>query len=305
MITPEKVKKYRDASVLVTPKDNDFSHFDLGPKKRRMSAPNIHDFSTPLKYQTNKSFLSNSARPEIKHRNFEIQNENISSSILRNINTNIEFHRTQESPRSQIEPKQRNDFDKTFNEDQNVREYDNSLLEVTQNPVNIASILSESKKEVSTQNDFIEVQDSIIQTDIKNPMQDVEVSADLPLEKPQGINQSTQIEEEEEETKTTEESIKQRIEAVYLEQLESQRKQILELQELLCLKEDELSQVRNQIKTLKMSFLGQLSNLRDQLAQVKSEQYNNKQNIDWSLKKTIKFLIELISSNLSSYINER
>ncbi len=286
MITPEKVRRYRDASVLVTPKDNEISHFDLGLKKRRMSVPNIRDFSTPLKYQTNKQFLSNSARPEIKTKNFEIQKENISSPILRNINTNIEFHRTQESPRSQTETKQRTDLERSFIEEENVREYDDSLLL--------------RKEEV-----IVEVQDFVIQTDIKTPMQDMEVSVDFPLEKPQAIDQSTQIEEEKNNIENKEEEIKQRIEAQYSEQLESQRKQILQLQELLCLKEDELSQVRNQIKTLKMSFLGQLSDLREQLTQVKSEQYNNKKDIDFSLKATIQFLIELISSNLNKYINER
>jgi len=314
-------------------KDGDSAQFSLDLAKRRMSVPNLRHFSVPSKSQTQKPTLF---KPERNDKSQEIEKENLSCPIPKSINPNIsQFSQSQDAPlllESAPSLESKNQPEHLFNEKchNSLLPESSSLMEeeviIAQNDEsrnipfssNIFKQEQQNKIEVSTQNDVIEQHDSVTQTEnIENSeripieMCDMQVNTELTLNqlgdsKPEPkidlCDQEVQVNDNllEEENKTLQRQL-----GICHQQLESQSKQISELQDLLRIKEDELSQVRGQITTLKLSFLGQLSSLREQLAHVKNEQSNTKQDIDWSLKKTIEFLITFVSSKLSSYINER
>ena len=221
-------------------------------------------------------------------------------------------HNSNEKCHNSLLPVNTNTMEEELNEGE---KRDNNILQSNNNDL-IPSQQQKIMREISTQNDAIEQQDSITQTEnvenserILPEMLDMQVNTDLTLNQIEETKPKADLCDQEIQVNNTVLEEENRNLSIQLgicrEQLESQSKQILELQGLLQMKEDELSQVRGQIKALKLSFLGQLANLRDQLALVKNEQSNTKQNIDWSLKKTIEFLISFVSSSLSSYINER
>jgi len=296
-----------------------------------MSVPNLTHFLAPSKSQTHQPIFSNLERND---KTQEIEKENPSSPILTSPNPNITKYPQSQHVSSLLEPssilKSEDQSEHLFNE-----KCHNSLLAQTSNIMeeevqnhepntnllintDISKQEQRSYQEVSIQNDMIQQQDLETQTEnIENSeripveMCDMQVNTELTLDQIGETEKEPKIDLCDQEVQVTDNFLEEENKNLYRqlgichEQLESQSKQILELQGLLRMKEDELSQVRGQIQTLKLSFLGQLSNLREQLAQVKNEQSNTKQNIDWSLKKTIEFLINFVSSKLSSYINER